>query len=60
MVLAALAAGVMKTETNIGCDEFDEFHYFVDGLAGDNEDEGDEMVVTNDVGQQVTLVFGIK
>jgi len=60
MVLAALAAGVMKTETNIDCDEFDEFHYFADGLAGDKEDGGDEMIVPDDVGQQVTLVFGIK
>jgi len=60
MVLAALAAGVMKTETSIGCDEFDEFHYFADGLTGDKEDGGDGIDVPDDVGQQVTLVFGIK
>jgi len=61
MVLAALAAGVMKTETSIGCDEFDEFNYLADdGLTENKEDGGDGADVPDDVGQQVTLVFGIK
>jgi len=60
MILAALAAGVMKIETSIGCDEFDEFNYFADGLTDDNENGGDGAYIPEDVGQQATLVFGIK
>ena len=61
IVLAALLAGVMKTKTSIGCDKFDEFHYFADGLAAeDKEDGGENMIVPDDIGQKVTLVFGIK
>jgi hypothetical protein len=49
-LLHASTARTLKTETSIGCDEFEEFEF--------RDREDDE--APSDVNEQVTLVFGLK
>ena len=49
LVLSARATAVLKTETTVGCEEFDEYHL----ADGDEEEDAPE-----GVGDKVALVFG--
>lgn len=65
-VLQASTAKLIKTETCIGCDELDDFHFRDDRkVEGDNDDDDDEDNNDNEdlpdhVNEQVTLVYSIK
>ena len=54
ILLHASAAAVLKTETSIGCNDFDEYNW-TDGREHMDEDD-----LPDRVNQEVTLVFGIK
>jgi hypothetical protein len=56
MVLNASVASVLKTETSIDCDEFDEFNFMTEGSDG----QSGTNTMPEDIENQVTLVFSIK
>mmetsp|Transcript_7621 Transcript_7621/g.10910 ORF Transcript_7621/g.10910 Transcript_7621/m.10910 type:complete len:379 (+) Transcript_7621:276-1412(+) len=55
-LLSATAAAVLKSETSIGCDKFDEYHWLDDRKI---DDDGNNVLPDN-VNEEVTLVFGIR
>ena len=56
MVLNAAAESVLKTETSIDCDEFDEFNF----LTEENYEQSGTHDNPENFDKQVTLVFSIK
>lgn len=54
-LLNAKSARTLKTETSIGCDEFQEFEF---RDQSDNDNDNDD--VPSNVREEVTLVFGLR
>lgn len=59
LVLSASVSKVLKTETTVDCDEFEEYNY-EDGQGIELDEEGGELDLPTGIDREVSLVFSSK